>query len=898
MSPASALPQLSDNERQAVLAVGFGEAPAYERDASVHDLFEQRVAETPDAVAVVHDTATLTYAELDRHANQLARHLRAMGVAPGTSVGVALARSPLVPVALLAILKAGASYVPLDPSYPRERLAFVVRDASVTLILTERGAREWIPDEVPIIDLAEAAPAIAAHSATALGEPSRPDAPAYVMYTSGSSGRPKGVEVAHRGIVRLVRATNYIDIGAGDTVLHHASLGFDASTFEIWTPLLNGGRLAIAPAELSIAELQRTLKRFDVTAILLTSAVFRETVELDIGVLAGLRYLLAGGDVVSALHAKRFIDAYPDCRFINAYGPTENTTISCAYTVPSSSAVTESVPIGRPIANSSAFVLDAQLEPVPFGAVGELCVGGDGLALRYLNLPELTAERFVTNPFSPDSRLYRTGDLARTREDGIIEFLGRLDEQVKIRGCRIEPREIEAVLSRYPGLRDAAIVVGIDTSGDKAIWAYVVPSGTAANAFDVDELRAWLKDRLPAFMLPSSIVALAAFPLSPNGKVDRHALPPPERHADAGEYHGLTEERLGRVLAELLGTAHVGRDVDIFASGFHSLLALRFTAQVKEMYGFELPLRALFENPTVAAVAAYVDDALTFPERPAPEPIVRLNEGGSRTPFVFFHSDLFADGLYARKIAVALGPDQPVYSVAPHGTCGLPLLPTIESMAHHYAGLIRSVQPTGPYRLGGYCAGGLVAYEVARLLRSRGEIVDRLVLLNSSAMPSRRIGFFDALVRRCGLDERLAPSLRDRLCYNLARLHAAVLMGPRETGGFISKALHSFLHGRSQASSDGLEPQPFEKRHGARETESSFAHVVAGLTFHPKPHDGDATLIWGDEQETTFDDPTKGWGTLLRQVNVELIRGGHVAAVHERIDDLAQVLKTVLGELK
>ncbi len=897
-SSMSALPLMADEERQAVLAFGAGESTQYEREAGVHDVFSQRVAETPDAIAVVSDTETMTYAQLDRRSNQLAHYLRAAGVGRDASVGVAFERSPSVPVALLAILKAGAAYVPLDPSYPPERLSFIVRDANIALILAERTVRDRIPDDgIPIINLTEAAPAITAQSDSALDEPGRHDAAAYIMYTSGSTGQPKGVVVVHRAIVRLVRATNYVDIGAEDTILQYAPLAFDASTFEIWAPLLNGGRLAIAPpGPLSIAELKRTLARFRVTTLWLTAAVFRETVEGELGALSGLRFLLTGGDVVSPLHAKRFIDAYPDCRFINGYGPTENTTFSCCYTVPSSDAISESVPIGRPIANSSAFVLDSKLQPVPFGAVGELCVGGDGLALGYVNLPDLTAERFVASPYCDDARLYRTGDHVRMRDDGIIEFLGRIDEQVKIRGFRIEPREIEAMLLRCPEICDAAVVVGIDPAGDKAIWAYVVPRTTAPEAYKTGDLRAWLKDRLPAFMLPSAIVALPALPLSSNGKVDRRGLPAPiERHEERGSYHGSTEARLGEVLSEMLGTPHIDRDVDLFAIGFHSLLAVRFIARAQDMFGFELPLRVLFENPTIEALARYIDDAQTGTERQPAPPVLTLNASGTRAPFIYFHSDLFADALHARQLAVALGPDQIVYAVAPHGTAGLPLLPTIESMARDYASLIRAVQPCGPYRLGGYCAGGLVAYELARVLRSQGEVVERLVLLNSSPMPTRSIGMFDAVIRRVGLDRHLAPRLRDRLCYNLARLHAAVLMGPRVTIGFLGKTLRSLVGGSSQAPAVGFEPEAFEKRHGVRETETSFAHLVAAFTYHPKPHDGNATLIWGEEQETTFDDPTKGWGSLLRAVTIESVGGGHVGAIHTRIDELARVLETVLG---
>ncbi|HXF34437.1 MAG TPA: amino acid adenylation domain-containing protein, partial [Candidatus Acidoferrales bacterium] len=696
------LPVMSDHEREAVLAHSVGEVTAYERCA-VNEVFAQRVAQTPDAAAVLHATGQLTYRELDRRANQLARYLQAMGVGSGTRVGVALARSPLVPLALLAVLKAGAAYVPLDPTYPRERLSFVLRDANVTLVLTDGGAPESIPDELPVVDLTEAAQAISQQSESALGESAGADAPAYVMYTSGSAGQPKGVEIAHRSIVRLVRATNYVDVSAEDTVLQYAPLAFDASTFEIWAPLLNGGRLAVAPpGPLSLSELKRTLQRFKVTTLWLTAALFRETVESDLGALAGLRYLLTGGDVVSPLHAKQFVDAYPDCRLVNGYGPTENTTFSCCYVVPSSSAILETVPIGRPIANSSAFVLDSQLQLKPFGAVGELCVGGDGLALAYVNLPELTAERFVSNPFSPESLLYRTGDRVRMRDDGIIEFFGRFDEQVKIRGFRIEPREIEAALSRHPDVRDAAVVVDTDTCGDKAIYAYVAPKVKALETFDAGELRAWLKDRIPAFMLPSAIVAVAALPLTSNGKIDRKSLPRPDVESKVPAYLGPTEERLGRLLAELLGMEQIDRDVDLFSLGFHSLLAMRFAARVEDNFGCTLPVRVVFANPTLSALASYVDNAVHSVDQPE-LPIVTLNARGSRPPFIFFHGDLFADGLYAREVADALGSDQPVHLIAPHGTAGLPMIPTIDGMARHYESLIRAVQPTGPYRLGGYC---------------------------------------------------------------------------------------------------------------------------------------------------------------------------------------------------
>lgn len=359
-------------------------------------------------------------------------------------------------------------------------------------------------------------------------------------------------------------------------------------------------------------------------------------------------------------------------------------------------------------------------------------------------------------------------------------------------------------------------------------------------------------------------------------------------------YRSATEERLGVLAAEMLGTEHVDRDTDIFGLGFHSLLAMRFTARIQKMFGLELPVRVIFENPTISALAARIDDAQLYDDSRQAAPIVTLNAGGTRPPFIYFHGDLIADGLHSHDLANALGADQPVYAVAPHGSAGLPLISTIEGMAEDYVSLIRSVQPMGPYRLGGHCSSGLVAFELARRLRERGEVVERIVLLNASPMPRRSIRIFDALIRRLGLNERLAPGVRERLCYYLARLHAAMLMGPRVTWAFIARTLGSRLGRRLRAPVAGLEQQFLERGDSPRQN-NSFAHLVAAFTYHPKPYDGDATIIWSQDQETTFDDPSKGWDTILQRVTVEPV-GGPAAAIYERTDELARLLKTALGD--
>jgi thioesterase domain-containing protein/acyl carrier protein len=442
---------------------------------------------------------------------------------------------------------------------------------------------------------------------------------------------------------------------------------------------------------------------------------------------------------------------------------------------------------------------------------------------------------------------------------------------------------------------DAVIVAGREPSGDKALWAYIVPRVASPEDLDLDDLRTWLGTKLPAFMLPSALIPLPALPRSANGKVNRAALPAPVQRKSAtgpGAYGGTTQTLLAKILGELLGADTVDRDVDIFALGFHSLLAVRLAARVKETFGVELKLRALFEQPTLAAIAAQIDGS-SRTDGSVEVPIVTLNAKGTRTPFIFFHGDLFADGLYSRRLASALPADQPVRAVAPHGSAGLPLFTTIEEMAHDYAGRIRNVQPRGPYSLGGFCASGLAAYELARLLRSQGEVIERLVLINSSPMPPKRIPMFDSLIRRFGLDVRLEPSVRDRICYNLARLHAAAVTGLAATAS-VARRMLSSLTSRSQTLATVQEPQPFEKRRGVKETENSFAHVVAAFTYHPKPYDGDVVLIWSEDQSTLFNDPTLGWGALANRVEVVPLGGGHIAALSERIQELADVLNANL----
>jgi amino acid adenylation domain-containing protein len=605
---------LVPSERERSIALGLGPRTPYERDGTIHGVFARQAARAPEAVAVTDGAVALSYAEVERRANRLAHRLIAFGVRPGAGVGVAFERSALLPVALLAILKAGAAYVPLDPAYPRERLALMCADAAVELVLSAGGESHGaFPASVRTLDVLASTDAPETAGAQAPDVVCGPDSLAYVTYTSGSTGKPKAVAVEHRGVLRLVRGADYLEVAPGDAFLQFATLAFDASTFDVWAPLLNGARLAAPrPGLLSMLELAEAIDRFGVTTLFLTTAIFQRLVDTPAARPRALRRLYTGGEVASPAHVARFLDAFPACRLFAVYGPTENTTFStwCELTrgLPD-----EPVPIGRAIANSSAYVLDAALEPVAPGEAGELCVGGDGVARGYLNAPQLSAERFVADPFSPEpgARLYRTGDRARYRPDGLLEFLGRSDDQVKIRGFRIEPGEIETTLRAHPAVRETTVVV-VEANGEKTLCAFVVPAPNARP--DERALRERLALALPAYMVPHRFAFVDELPLGPSGKVDRRAL---AERANAparalpprfGAGRALsTQQRVAAAWNELLGGAEPGLDENFFDAGGDSLSLLSLHQCLQERFATRFAVTELFAHTTVRGQAAFLD---------------------------------------------------------------------------------------------------------------------------------------------------------------------------------------------------------------------------------------------------------------------------------------------------
>ncbi|QSQ17129.1 amino acid adenylation domain-containing protein [Myxococcus landrumensis] len=626
----TALPLLTDAERQQLLVDWNHTSTDFPQQHSIHDLFSEQARATPDALALHFGDEVLTYAQLEAQANQLAWHLQGFGVRPDTLVGLYLERSPTLIVAMLACLKAGGAYLPLDTSYPPERLSFMVQDARAPLLVTTEAlsGNLPVPGGVHVIELDSDARAISRHPTQAPATDTAPSNLAYAIYTSGSTGQPKGIVVPHLGVVRLVRDSDYIQLSSQDRIAQVSNASFDAATFEIWGALLNGGALIGVPRDVSLSPslFAEHLRREQISALFITAALFNQIVHQVPDAFATVSTVLFGGDSADPGAVRAVLLGGPPQRLVNAYGPTENTTFSTWHLVPPAPLPVHAVPIGVPLSNSTAFVLDDALQPVPIGVPGELYLGGEGLARGYLHQPGLTAERFIPNPFSSGGRLYKSGDIVRWLPEGRLEFIGRRDHQVKIRGFRIELGEVEAALMRYPGVEDCVVLVREDVPGDRRLVAWLASPQAPSGA----DLRERLKGALPEYMIPSAFVCLPALPLTPNGKVDRKALPSPDgTSAPVDGYiapRTPIEELLANLWAHLLSVPRVGLEDNFFDLGGHSLLATQLLSRIRGSLGKELPLRALFQNPTVAGLAQLLSTPMEDTETGPLCPISREQE--------------------------------------------------------------------------------------------------------------------------------------------------------------------------------------------------------------------------------------------------------------------------------
>ena len=733
-------PILSEAENQRLLTDWNDTQRVYPDGRCIHELFEACVNQSPEAVALVFENESWNYRELNSRANQLARYLRGLGVGRDTLVALCIDRSMEMVVALLAILKAGGAYVPLDPEYPKDRLEFMLRDTQASVLLTQKRISQ-IPPDYPghRVCLDEDRETIARESDENLVREATADSLAYVIYTSGSTGTPKGVMIRHGSVCNFL-ASMAAEPGlcSKDTLLAVTTLSFDIAGLEIYLPLSVGARIVLASRDVTVDGFRLAVQLSDCGATMMQATPFTWRMLLASG-WQGSRELkiLCGGEALSEDLASQLA---PRCASLwNMYGPTETTIWSSIQRVPENIG---KISLGRPIANTQYYVLDGYLNPVPVGVAGELHIGGAGLARGYLNRPELVSEKFISNPFSknPKERLYKTGDRVRYLSGGEIEFLGRIDDQVKIRGYRIELGEIEAMLGQHAGIQQAVVLAREDIPGDRRLVSYAV--ATPGSTPSASDLRNFLMQKLPEYMVPSIFVSLESLPLTANGKLDRKALPAPNQtRSDLSETitppRTPIEEVLASIWAEVLKLDEVGIHDNFFHLGGHSLLAIQVISRMRNNFRMDLPVRTLFEAPTIAQLAA----RLEHPSKPIVSSngkatyshLIELRSGPNQKPIFCFPYRCGVQGEYTHFLRLAKYMEE--YSFyglqAKAADSHTPPHASVEELATNYVREIEDFEPNGPYYLIGDCAGAPEAYETARQLSTRGKIVGLLVLLDA-----------------------------------------------------------------------------------------------------------------------------------------------------------------------
>nr|WP_017314620.1 non-ribosomal peptide synthetase [Mastigocladopsis repens] len=906
----SELPLLTVTERQQLL-VEWNDTQADYQQQCIHQLFEQQVEKTPNAVAVVfEDVETrhgaslhMTYQQLNTRANQLAHYLKTLGVGPDVLVGICLERSLEMVVGLLGILKAGGAYVPIDPAYPKERLAFILEDTQTPVILTQEKLVNNLHLGSQVICLDSDWKLIAQHSQENPVCEATVDNLVYVIYTSGSTGKPKGVMVPHRGICNQLhwrQAT--FKLTEQDKVLQTISLSFDPSVWQIFWTLLFGGQLIMARpgGHQDPAYLVKVMTEQQITVAAFVPSLIRVLLEeKGIENCTSLRHVTSGGEALGVELIERFVERLNLHNvLINCYGPTE-ASIDTTYWICQRGTDHTIAPIGRAIANVQVYILDENLQPVPVGQSGELHIGGTGLARGYLNRPELTQEKFIPNPFShePGARLYKTGDLARYLSDGNIEFLGRIDYQVKLRGFRIELGEIEATIGEHPAVQQILVMVKEDVPGNKRLVAYVVvhPEQIPPSP---SELRDFLQGQLPEYMVPKAFVFLDVMPLNPNGKVDRRALDAldltlQEPEATFVAPRNKLEQDLTQIWEDILGVQSIGIRNNFFDLGGHSLLAVKLFAQIEKKFGFKLPLATLFSANTIESLAKIICHqqekavghqvlSTAHKEGHSTTPwscLVPIQPKGSKPPFFCIHP-LGGEILCYRPLALHLGQDQPFYGIQPQGLDGMPPLTRIEDMAALYIKEIKIIQPTGPYFLGGYSLGGMIAYEMARQLDTQGEKVGILAMLDTCRPGSSK---------RSPFLKRIQVHF-DNLLQQGPSYLSKKLMGWREWGTHNLK--HKYMHMLGIS-----EPLPEDDKH----IEIMGANLQALNTYIYQPYHGRMTLLRTDDKSRTDAvgiqyDPQFGWGDIVTGgVDIHHLPGSHLTFLDEpNVRVLAEKLKLSL----
>ncbi len=869
----STLPLLTKAERHQLLVEWNDTKAEYPQSKCVHQLFEAQVERTPDAVAVVFEEQQLTYRELNTKANQLAHYLQASGVGPEVLVGICTERSLEMIVGLLGILKAGGAYVPLDPTYPFESLSFILEDVQPPVLLTQKRLLEEIPSQwdAQVICLDSDWEAIAQESVENPVSKLTVENLVYVIYTSGSTGMPKGVMIAHQGLCNREPEFRLYHVRPDNRVLQFASLSFDTSVSEVFMALLAGAALCLEQDSLLLGPaLINVLRNKGITTVTLPPSVLAT---LPAEEFPALQTLIAAGEACTA----NLVATWgPGRRFLNAYGPTEATV--CA-TVAECVDDNHKPPIGRPVPNKQVYLLDQHFQLVPIGVPGELYIGGVGLARGYLNRPELTAEKFIPNPFSqkPGARLYKTGDLACYLPDGKIEFLGRIDHQVKLRGFRIELGEIEAVLVQHTGVRETVVITRDYAPGDQRLVAYVIPHQQVPTT---SELRRFLKQKLPDYMIPSAFLLLDALPLTPNGKVDRRALPVPDqaRPEQEGAFiapQDTLEHQLTKIWEQVLGIQPIGVTDNFFELGGNSLLAVRLFAQIQEVFGKALPLATLFQAPT----SKQLTNILRSEGFSAPiQSLVPLKLGGKKPPLFCIRGIL-----HYHDLARHLPPDQPVYGVylqdevelllAGRLEKQLSVLTSVAELATQYLKEIQTLHPVGPYFLAGESFGGLVAFEMAQQLHVQGEKVAMLALFDTQAP-----GAVKKLLWRERVCLHLGNLFREGFTYALKKAKFNIDESQDRLVSTISKIHRKFNQ------SLGL-PWIGYLQEVAQPDIRDQVVAQARANYLPRPYLGKVILFRAlerDKFDPYYTDPQLGWGELpIGELAVHHVPGAHLTMLRE-----------------
>ncbi len=868
----SRLPIITQDEARQMLVDWNQTECEYPREKCLHELVESHAEQAPERVAAICGQAQLTYREFNSRANQLAHYLLSRGVRPNVKVGICLPPSLDFGVAVLAVLKAGGACVPLDPNYPQDRLAYMLRDVQANVLVSARGVSlGQIPEGCEVLFLQEKSELLSEQPRTNPRRQVTPGDMAYVIYTSGSTGKPRGVLLPHAGLVNYNwNMARMYGMAADDRVVQFCSISFDIAIEELFITWMSGATLIFKSEEtpLAVPEFLAWADLQGITVLDLPTAYWHEWVhqipELKKPAPHSLRLVIVGGE-------KALVSAYATwlgsvgrrVRWVNTYGPTEASISATAYepSFSSTDSLPENLPIGRPVANTRVYLLDRHLNPVPVGIPGELHIGGVGVAQGYLNRPELTAEKFIPDPFSadPTARLYKTGDLARYLPSGEIDFIGRRDHQIKIRGFRVELGEIESALGKCPDVREVAVVVKEELSGDKRLVAYIVPRPGVEVV--VADLRRYLQGSLPDHMVPSSHVILSAMPLTPNGKIDRRGLLALGCETAAAEPVAATDGlqlQLVAIWEEVLGKRPIGIADDFFELGGHSLLAARLMHRIGQALGKTLPLAMLFEAPSIDQLAAVLRENGWFHHWSS---LVPIQPAGSQPPFFCVHG-VGGNVIGLRELGRRMSPGHPFHGLQSQGLDGTrPCHTSIEDMAAHYLDEIRSVQPNGPYFFGGFSFGGLVAYEMAQQLLTSGGEVGLLVLFDT--YPGNLEATGSSVIKL------LVRPTWQQLVHDL----------PKVMRKRIQRRMKWFGRPVSQALWD------------VRKTNSA-----AAAKYVLRPYSGKATLIRAAEKSLRSSrDPHAAWNSLVSNLEIHEMPGDHFdILLPPQVDHLAECLKSCI----